>query len=154
MRIGVNQSTVSRLYSCWTKMFEAFINEFPLWPDKTSIQESVPAAFKNRYPDTCVIIYAEEIEIDRSRQPIPCSISITSVELSRGASFIHSLVRCSQLACEGEHFFLTTLIPPLVPPTDSEDSLRDAYAGVTVVNKMAHFTLTDETNKKCGSYHQ
>ena len=71
MRFGVNQSTVSRLYSCWTKIFEACINEFPLWPDKTSIQESVPAAFNNLYPDTCVIINAAEIEIDRSRQPIP-----------------------------------------------------------------------------------
>ena len=50
--------------------------------------------------------------------------------------------------------FLTTLNPPLVPPNDSDESLREAYPGITVVNKMAHFTLTDETNKKCGSYHK
>ena len=36
MRFDVNQSTVSRFYSCWTKILEACINEFPLWPDKTS----------------------------------------------------------------------------------------------------------------------
>ena len=56
MRFGVNQSTMSRLYNCWTKILEACINEFPLWPEKTSIQESVPATFKNLYPDTRVII--------------------------------------------------------------------------------------------------
>ena len=28
-RFGVNQSTMSRLYSCWMKILEACINEFP-----------------------------------------------------------------------------------------------------------------------------
>ena len=69
MRFGVNQSTVSRIYSCWTEILEACVNEFPLWPDKTSIQEHMPSAFKNLYPDTRVIIDAAEIEIDRSRNP-------------------------------------------------------------------------------------
>ena len=39
-------------------------------PDKTSIQESVPATFKNLYPDTRVIIDSAEIETDRSHKPI------------------------------------------------------------------------------------
>ena len=69
-RFGVNQSTMSRLYSCWTKILEACINEFPLWLDKTSIQESVPATFKNLYPDTRVIIDSAEIETDRSHNLI------------------------------------------------------------------------------------
>ena len=69
-RFGVNQSTMSRLYSCWTKILEACINEFPLWPDKTSIQESVPATFKNLYPDTRVIIDSAVIETNRSHNPI------------------------------------------------------------------------------------
>ena len=67
---GVNQSTMSRLYSCWTKILEECINEFPVWPDKTSIQESVPATFTNLYPDTRVIIDSAEIETDRSHNPI------------------------------------------------------------------------------------
>ena len=62
--------TVSRLHSCWTKILEARINEFPLWPDKTLIQESVPATFKNLYPDTRVINDSVEIETDRSHNPI------------------------------------------------------------------------------------
>ena len=70
MRFGVNQSTMSRLYTCWTKILEARINEFPLWPDRTLIQESMPASFKNLYPDTRVIIDSAEIETDRSHNPI------------------------------------------------------------------------------------
>ena len=99
MRFGVNQSTIIlRLYSCWTKILEAYINKFPLWPDKTSIQESVPATFKNLFPDPRVIIDSAEIETDRSHNPI-ISLwrgSTTSVELSRAASFIHSQVHCNQ----------------------------------------------------------
>ena len=45
-RFGVNQSTMSRLYSCWMKILEACINEFPLWPDKTSIQEKCASYFQ------------------------------------------------------------------------------------------------------------
>ena len=70
MRFGVNPSTMSRLYSCWTKILEACINEFPLWLENTSIQESVPATFKNLYPDTRVIIDSAEIETDRSHNLI------------------------------------------------------------------------------------
>ena len=40
------------------------------WPHKTLIQESVPATFKNLYPDTRVIIDSAEIETDRSHNPI------------------------------------------------------------------------------------
>ena len=106
-RFGVNQSTMSRLYSCWTKILEAFINEFSLWPDKTSIQESVPATFKNLYPDTRAIIDSAEIETDRSHNLILrlWRGSTTSVELSRAASFIKSQVHCNQKACESVHIF-------------------------------------------------
>ena len=97
MRFGVNQSTVSRLYSCWTKIFEACINEYHLWPDKTSIQESVPAALKNLYPDTCVIINAAGIETACN-----CSLSqpytLTWFDYKRRTfkSCIHSPVHFSQ----------------------------------------------------------
>ena len=69
MRFCVNQSTVSRIFSCWTEILEACVNEFPLWPDKISVQEEMPAAFQNLYPDTRVIIDAAEIEIDRPSNP-------------------------------------------------------------------------------------
>ena len=65
---------------------------------KTSIQESVPATFKNLCPDTRVIIDSAEIETDRSHNLI-LSLwrgSTTSVELWRAASFIHSQVHCNQ----------------------------------------------------------
>ena len=65
MRFCVNQSTVYKIFSCWTEILEACVNEFPLWPDKISDQEDMPAAFQNLYADTRVIIDAAEIEIDR-----------------------------------------------------------------------------------------
>ena len=65
----VNQSTVYRVFSCWTEILEACVKEFPLWPDKISDQEDMPAAFQNLYADTRMIIDAAEIEIDRPSNP-------------------------------------------------------------------------------------
>ena len=95
MRFGVNQSTVSRLYSCWTKIFEACINEYSLWPDKTSIQESVPAAFKNLYPDTLVILNAAEIEVAHSRNGEPDTLTWFDYKRRIFKSCIHSQVHFS-----------------------------------------------------------
>ena len=69
MRFCVYQSTVYRIFSCWTEILEACVNEFPLWPDKISDQEDMPAAFQNLYADTHVIIDAAEIAIDRPSNP-------------------------------------------------------------------------------------
>ena len=80
---------------------------FPLGRTRLRFRKSVPATFKNLYPDTCVIIDSAEIETDRSHNPI-LSLwrgSTTSVELSRAASFIHSQVHCNEKACEGVHIF-------------------------------------------------
>ena len=118
-RFGVTQSTMSRLYSCLTKILEACINEFPLWPDKTSIQESVPATFKNLYPDTRVIIDSAEIETDRSHNPYSVS-DVVRLQASNCQELhhlsIHKRIATRRLVkvCT----FLTTLILPFVdlPP--------------------------------------
>ena len=55
MRFCVNQSTVSRIFSCWTEILEACVNEFPLWPDKISVQEEMPAAFQNLYLPSWIV---------------------------------------------------------------------------------------------------
>ena len=49
LRFGVHQSTVSRIFSCWTETIEACFDEFPLWPDKEVIQQHMPAVFQVWY---------------------------------------------------------------------------------------------------------
>ena len=118
-RFGVNQSTMSRLYSCWTKILEACINEFPLWLDKTSMQESVSATFKNLYPDTRVIIDSAEIELTA----LTTRYSVSDVVRLQASNFqelhhlsIHKCIATRRLVkvCT----FLTTVILPFVdlPP--------------------------------------
>ena len=88
MRFCVNQSTVSRIFSCWTEILEACVNEFPLWPDKISDQEDMPAAFQNLYADTRVIIDAAEIEIDRPSNPDTQSLTWSEYKNWNTAKFL------------------------------------------------------------------
>ena len=84
MHFGVNQSTVSRLYSCWTKILEACMNEFPLWPDETSIHESVPAAFKNPH----ILTHVSSSMLRRLRTTAPVTrYSVTDVVWLQASNF-------------------------------------------------------------------
>ena len=62
-------STIPKRTSASTCILEACVKEFPLWPDKISVQEDMPAAFQNMYPDTGGIIDAAEMEVDRPCNP-------------------------------------------------------------------------------------
>ena len=84
----VNQSTVYRIFSCWREILEACVNEFPLWPDKISDQEDMPAAFQNLYADARVIIDAAEIEIHRPSNPDTQSLTWSEYKSRNTAKFL------------------------------------------------------------------
>ena len=90
MRFCVYQSTVSRIFSCWTEILEACINEFPLWPwpDKISDQEDMPDTFQNLYADTRVIIDAAEIEIDHPSNPDTQPVTWSEYKSRNTAKFL------------------------------------------------------------------
>ena len=88
MRFCVNQSPVSRIFSCWTEILEACVNEFPLWPDKISVQEDMPAAFQNLYAETHVSIDAAEIEINRPGNPDTQSLTWSEYKSRITAKFL------------------------------------------------------------------
>ena len=70
MRFGVNQSTMSRSYSCWTKILEACINEFSPLAGKDFDSGKCASYFSRTSILTRVIIDSVEIETDRSHNPI------------------------------------------------------------------------------------
>ena len=69
VRFGVDQSTVSRIFSCWLETLDACMQEIPMWPSKEETQALMPAAFRSKYGNTRVIIDAAEIEIDQPKNP-------------------------------------------------------------------------------------
>ena len=67
MRFGVDQSSVSRIFSCWLEGLDACMQEIPMWRSKEETQALMLAAFHSKYGNTRVIIDAAEIEIDQPK---------------------------------------------------------------------------------------
>ena len=45
------------------------LKTIPLWPPKEVIRSNMPAAFKEKYPTTRVVIDATEVYIDQPKPP-------------------------------------------------------------------------------------
>ncbi|XP_065893744.1 uncharacterized protein [Dysidea avara] len=60
----VSQSSVSRIFSTWINYCYLRLGMLPCWPDRTTIQNTMPATFKEQYPNTTAIVDATEIKVD------------------------------------------------------------------------------------------
>ena len=68
-RFGISQSTSSRMIITWINFMYLQLKTIPLWPPKEVIRSNMPAAFKEKYPTTRVVIDATEVYIDQPKPP-------------------------------------------------------------------------------------
>ena len=68
-RFGISQSTSSRIIITWINFMYLQLKTIPLWPPKEVIHSNMPAAFKEKYPTTRVVIDATEVYIDQPKLP-------------------------------------------------------------------------------------
>ena len=69
MRFGVDQSTVSRTFSCYIHCMYFSMKEVDIWPSRALVQRFLPDVFKEKYPHTRVIIDATEFPIEKPANP-------------------------------------------------------------------------------------
>ena len=69
MRFGVDQSTVSRIFSCYIRCMYFSMKEVDIWPSRALVQRFLPDVFKEKYPHTRVIIDATEFPIEKPANP-------------------------------------------------------------------------------------
>ena len=72
-RFKISISSVSRLFTTWINFCYLRLGLLPCWPDRSTIQSTMPAAFKELYPHTTAIIDATEIRVN-----IPSSLLLQS----------------------------------------------------------------------------
>ena len=118
-RFGVNQSTMSRLYSCWTKILEACINEFPF--GRTRLRFRIVCQLLSR---ASILTHVSSSILRRLRlTALTTRYSVSDVVRLQASNFqelhhlsIHKCIATRRLVkvC----IFLTTLILPFVdlPP--------------------------------------
>ena len=61
---GVASSTVSRTFTAWINFMYLKFGQINLWPSKQLVQDTMPDVFKERYPNTRVIIDCTEIRCE------------------------------------------------------------------------------------------
>ena len=61
---GVASSTVSRTFTAWINFMYLKFGQINLWPSKQLVQDTVPDVFKEKNPNTRVIIHCTEIRCE------------------------------------------------------------------------------------------
>ena len=61
MVFDISVSSVSRIFTTWINYCYIRLGSLPCWPDRTTIHNTMPAAFKELYPLTTAIVDATEI---------------------------------------------------------------------------------------------
>ena len=64
-RFGISQAQYSRIETTWLGFLYHRLRALPIWPSREYIQNTMPKAFKDSYPNTRVIIDCTELFIER-----------------------------------------------------------------------------------------
>ena len=64
---GIHQASVSRIFLTWTNVLHTTFRHFIHWPKKTTVVSKMPRQFRERYPNTRVIIDCTEFETSRPK---------------------------------------------------------------------------------------
>ena len=57
----VSQSTVSRIFIYWINFMYLKLGQINIWPSRKAVDDSIPEAFKEKYPSTRVMIDCTEV---------------------------------------------------------------------------------------------
>ena len=69
----ISQSAVSGIFISWINFMYLKLGQINIWPSRKVVDESMPEAFKEKYPSTRVIIDCTEV-----RCQMPCSLLLNS----------------------------------------------------------------------------
>ena len=91
-RFDISPSSVSRVFITWINFMYLRLGMLPIWPDRETITDTMPAAFKERYPKTTAIVDATEVKVN-----IPSSLLLQSQTYSsyKSANTLKGLIAIS-----------------------------------------------------------
>ena len=72
-----DSSTITRLLISWLNYVYLKFSTLPIWPSREQVNESMPDVFKERYPNTRVIIDCTEIAVKAPESLLTRSVYIT-----------------------------------------------------------------------------
>lgn len=111
-RFEISLSSVSRVFLTWVNYIYLRLGLLPIWPDRATIQETMPATFKERYPKTTAILDATEVKVN-----VPSSLLLQSQTYSnyKSANTFKGLVAISPA---GHIIFVSSLYTGSISDTE------------------------------------
>ena len=64
---GIHATTVTRIFLTWTNILYCTLTPLLVWPDRATVAHHMPRQFRERYPNTRVIIDCTEFETKRPK---------------------------------------------------------------------------------------
>lgn len=66
-RFGTSESNASKIFNCWLPLISQKLKQLIVWLPRETIRSTMPAAFREKYPKTTVIIDCAETFIQRPK---------------------------------------------------------------------------------------
>ena len=63
-RFEISRTNISRIFLTWINYCYLRLGMLPCWPDRDTINDTMPADFREYYPKTTVILDATEIKVN------------------------------------------------------------------------------------------
>ena len=111
-RFEISVSSVSRIFITWINYAYLRLGMLPIWPDRSTIKETMPGVFKERYPNTTAILDATEVKVN-----VPSSLLLQSQTYStyKSANTFKGLLAISPA---GHVIFVSSLYTGSVSDTE------------------------------------
>lgn len=89
---GVSESTVSIIITTWINFLYHQLKEINIWPSKKATDENMPVDFKDKFPNTRVILDATEIPIEK---PSDVLLQSSSFSTYKNHNTLKTMIGCS-----------------------------------------------------------
>ena len=127
VRFHVSEATVSRLFTKWINYLYVRLGNLKIWPHRNVITGNMPSNFKEKYPNTVVIIDATELRIQTPSSLLRQSQSYSSY---KSTNTLKSLVGVDSM---GGIIFVSQLYSGSI--SDKEIVIRSGFSE-TLKNKV------------------
>ncbi|XP_068697263.1 uncharacterized protein [Montipora foliosa] len=78
VRFNVSEGTVSKVVTTWINYLYVRLGDLKIWPHRNVIIANMPASFKEKYPNTIIIIDATELRMQTPSSLLRQSLSYSS----------------------------------------------------------------------------
>ena len=133
VRFGISPQAAGSIFNAWTNLMFLKFGQLSIWPHRDIIINSMPAAYKNEFPNSLIIIDGTELKTEK-----PTSLSLQSQLYSdyKSSTTLKGLVGCDPC---GSLMFVSELFTGSI--SDKEITERSGFYDLLRKLKTSNFVI-------------